>query len=150
MSEFPVANPKSDPDFSVFITKLHIFFNITYPVRSFGVPTTMSSRNPEVRVPQFEDHFGVSSKNSPYRCSEAPSALYCEGPSSKPIRDNTKNSSCVYFNNVFVYNNLFNYVVVLQFCNSCLLQVPVTLKCNNDFITKNTPDEERILCVSPY
>jgi hypothetical protein len=35
MSGSPVANPKSDPDYSVFIT---FFFNFMYPVKYFRLP----------------------------------------------------------------------------------------------------------------
>jgi hypothetical protein len=43
-----VANPKSSPDYSVFIIKLYIyFFYFTYPLRCLRVPLG-------VRVPQVE------------------------------------------------------------------------------------------------
>jgi hypothetical protein len=45
-----VANPKSDPDYSVFIMKIYIYIYLSY------VPPKMSSRTPGVRVPQVEYH----------------------------------------------------------------------------------------------
>jgi hypothetical protein len=36
-ADLPMANPKSDPDYSVFMTKYFFSSNFTYPVRCFRV-----------------------------------------------------------------------------------------------------------------
>jgi hypothetical protein len=40
LSGYPVANPKSGPDYSVFITKYIFFFNFTYTVTYPMLTTT--------------------------------------------------------------------------------------------------------------
>jgi hypothetical protein len=51
-----VTNPKSGPDYSVFMMNNIFFSNFTYPVRCFRVSLKMSSSTPGVRVTQVEDH----------------------------------------------------------------------------------------------
>jgi hypothetical protein len=46
--DLPVANPKSDPNYSVFMIK-YIFYSFTYPVRCFRVPAKMPSPGPGSR-----------------------------------------------------------------------------------------------------
>jgi hypothetical protein len=45
----PVADPKSGPDYSVFITKI-FYLNFTYPTRCFRLPLI------RLRVPLVDDH----------------------------------------------------------------------------------------------
>jgi hypothetical protein len=49
-SESPVANPKSGPDYSVFIKK-YFLFNLTYPLRCLRVP------HAEYHISEQQPHF---------------------------------------------------------------------------------------------